>query len=480
MNLLVSSQENLINFWESDAWGFITIIAVLVCSLIVANVLKKSVKFLEKSLIPTSVLGGMILLIISFVYTVIKGQNPDGTWENIFNLDFFGGNGLRALYVIAYHGLAIGFIASTFKPQTGKFNRKRTAEVFNTGVTTVATYLLQGVLGMGITILLGTFVMKDLFKASGLILPFGYGQGTGQALNWGTAWENRTQAPIFEGGANFGLTVAALGFLSASIGGVIHLNIMKKKGRLKDINVESTAVDASQILAKNETPFVESIDKMSIQFGFVFGTYVIAYVLMWALSKAIPSMTPTIYGFNFLFGVLGAVLVKNILKGLKKCGAVKKEYINGFLMDRICGFAFDLMIVAGFAAIELQLLVDYWHVLLIMGVVGAVSTYFYNAFVAKKLFPSYADEQFMAMYGMLTGTASTGMMLLREVDDGTSLSQENLVYQNLPAIVFGFPIMLLAAIAPEKPLEVCLILLGFFVVLNIILFRNFIFKRKKK
>ena len=131
MNLLVSSQENLINFWESDAWGFITIIAVLVCSLIVANVLKKSVKFLEKSLIPTSVLGGMILLIISFVYTVIKGQNPDGTWENIFNLDFFGGNGLRALYVIAYHGLAIGFIASTFKPQTGKFNRKRTAEVFN-------------------------------------------------------------------------------------------------------------------------------------------------------------------------------------------------------------------------------------------------------------------------------------------------------------------------------------------------------------
>ena len=82
MNLLVSSQENLINFWESDAWGFITIIAVLVCSLIVANVLKKSVKFLEKSLIPTSVLGGMILLIISFVYTVIKGQNPDGTWSH--------------------------------------------------------------------------------------------------------------------------------------------------------------------------------------------------------------------------------------------------------------------------------------------------------------------------------------------------------------------------------------------------------------
>ena len=479
--LLATSQENLINFWESDAWGFITILSALLGSLILANILKKKIGFLAKSLIPTSVLGGLILLIVSFIYTLIVGKNPDGTWENIFNLDLFGGNGLRNLYVITYHCLAIGFIASTFKPQKEKFNKKRTAEVFNTGVTTVASYLLQAVLGMGLTIGLALTVMPDLFKASGLILPFGFGQGTGQALNWGSIWESRETDP-FVGGANFGLTVAALGFLSASIGGIIHLNIMKKKGRLKAVEAGETQVDASQILAKDETPFVESIDKMSIQLGFVLLAYVIAYALMWGISELI-GMTETIYGFNFLFGVLATVLIKNILKGLKKCGAVKKEYVNGFLMDRICGFAFDLMIVAGFAAIELQLLVDYWYILLILGVVGGVSTYFYNAFVAKKLFPSYADEQFLAMYGMLTGTASTGMMLLREVDNGQSKSEENLVYQNLPAIVFGFPIMILAKIAPDQPVTVWLILLGLFVVMNVILFRRYIFffiKRSKR
>ena len=149
-------------------------------------------------------------------------------------------------------------------------------------------------------------------------------------------------------------------------------------------------------------------------------------------------------------------------------------------MDRISGFAFDLMIVAGFAAIELQLLADYWLVLLILGVVGAASTYFYNLFIARKFFPDYADEQFMAMYGMLTGTASTGMMLLREVTDKPSFAQENLVYQNLPAIVFGFPMMLLAKLAPTDPVKTFIILAAFLAVMNVILFRNQIFRFKKK
>ena len=84
------------------------------------------------------------------------------------------------------------------------------------------------------------------------------------------------------------------------------------------------------------------------------------------------------------------------------------------------------------------------------------------------------------MYGMLTGTASTGMILLREVDpEFKSPVSDNLVYQNFPAIVFGFPLMLLANMAPTQPLVTLGILVGFFLVMNVILFRAQIFKRKK-
>lgn len=85
------------------------------------------------------------------------------------------------------------------------------------------------------------------------------------------------------------------------------------------------------------------------------------------------------------------------------------------------------------------------------------------------------------MYGMLTGTASTGTILLRELDgDFKTPAADNMVYQNFPAIVFGFPIMLLATLAPVKPILTLIILAVFFVVMNVILFRKFIFKRKDK
>ena len=56
---------------------------------------------------------------------------------------------------------------------------------------------------------------------------------------------------------------------------------------------------------------------------------------------------------------------------------------------------------------------------------------------------------------------------------------ENLVYQNFPAIAFGFPIMLLATLAPVKPVLTLILLALFLLVMNVILFRAQIFGKKK-
>ena len=50
------------NFWEFSSWGFFNLSAVLLASLLVANMLKRSIPVLQASLIPTSVLGGCLLL----------------------------------------------------------------------------------------------------------------------------------------------------------------------------------------------------------------------------------------------------------------------------------------------------------------------------------------------------------------------------------------------------------------------------------
>ena len=457
------------NFWDFKVWSFFNVIAVLLMSLLVANVLKKSIKFLKVSLIPTSVLGGAILIIVAGVYKWITGNI-------MFDTAFFGGNGTVMLELITYHTLALGFVASAFKSSKGKLNGKRATEIFNTGVNTVSTYLLQAVCGLVISLIAAYFI-KDFFAAAGVLLPFGYGQGTGQALNYGTIYEGMG----FVGGKSFGLTIAALGFISASIGGVIHLNILRKKGKIGTSNYEEGNISSEQIQSENEIPMQESIDKLTIQMALICLAYMLAYVFMILLAKLLPGMKAVIYGFNFLLGVISATLVKTVMNFLKKKKVIKKEYVNDFLMTRVSNFFFDIMVVAGIAAIRLGALKDYWGIILIMGFVGLAVTYLYNLLTARTLFKDYSEEQFLTMYGMLTGTASTGIILLREIDgDFKTPAADNLVYQNFPAIVFGFPLMLLATLAPSKPYLTLIILVIFFAVMNLILFRSFIFKRKNK
>ena len=459
------------NFWDYSVWGGVSLVAVLLLSLLLANVLKRKIPLLKKSLIPTSVLGGLLLLVISIVYKSVSGAD-------LFNAPFFGGNGITVLETITYHSLAIGFIATSFKPSKERINKKRTGEVFNTGLTTVATYLIQGVVGLAITLFATTFVLKEFFPAAGILLPFGYGQGTGQAMNYGNIYEMDYG---FVGGKSFGLTIAALGFLSASLGGVIHLHLLKRKGKFKGAGEETAEqYSGDDIQTAEEIPMNGSMDKITVQLGFVFIAYFIAYLVMYGLGALLPGLKSILYGFNFLFGVLVAVAVNSVLAVLRRKGVMKRQYINTFLMNRISGFFFDIMIVAGIAAIQLDVLKGYWGILLALGVAGLLITYGYVLFVCRKLFPDYSEEQFLAMYGMLTGTASTGIILLREVDKNlSSFAAENLVYQNLPAIVFGFPMMIVATLAPQIPLITLGIIVVYFIILNIILFRTKIFKKKK-
>lgn len=459
------------NFWDSNVWGTFHLVAVLLISLLAANALKRRIKFLKVSLIPTSVLGGGILLLIAAIYKLVTG-------DLLFDTEFFGGNGMATLEIITYHCLALGFIASTFKSSEGKLSKKRTGEIFNTGVTTVSTYLLQAVFGFGVTIIAAN-LFTDIFHGAGIILPFGYGQGTGQAMNYGNIYETQHG---FVGGKSFGLTIAALGFLSAAIGGVIHLNILKRRGVVVPGSTDTEGkIQSEEIQSSGEIPMQGSMDKLTVQLAFVALAYFVTYFLMYLLGLLLPGMKSVIYGFNFLLGVLAATLIKLIMNVLKKKKIVNRQYTNDFLMTRCSNFFYDVMVVAGIAAIRLGIFEKYWGVIIILAVGGLLLTYIYNRYVAKKLFPEYTEAQFLAMYGMLTGTASTGIILLREIDgDFKTPAADNLVYQNFPAIVFGFPLMLLATLAPVKPGLTWIILLAFFLVMNVILFRNQIFRRKKK
>ncbi len=472
--------SNGVSFSDLTVWPVILLLGVVLGGLLVGNMLKRAIPFLRKSLIPVSVIGGLFLLLISTLCKVFTGKY-------FFNYFLFanGGalTGIEVLEILTYHCLALGFIAMTLR-KTGSDNKKkekgRIRDVVNSGIVTVNTYLLQGIIGVSVTVIASVFLPKIL-KAAGLLLSFGFGQGTGQALNYGSIYESTYG---FEGGKSFGLTIAAIGFLAAGLGGIVYLAWHKKKG---DIQIRENIFthNNERVEEEGEIPMVESMDKLTVQIALVILCYAAAFVVMFVLGKLVgDGLRSTIYGFNFLIGTLMAVILKLIMKLLKKGKMLHRDYVNNFLLSRIAGFAFDIMIVAGIGAIQLDLIKDYLGVLLIMSLLGVVFTFLYIKIVSNKLFSGYHHEEFLVMFGMLTGTASTGVILLREIDPMFETpASDNVVYQTFPAILLGFPMMILAAFCPKSDSATFItlaVMLVYFLILNIVLFRSKIFKPKKK
>jgi len=452
---------------------------LLFAGIIGANMLKQSIGVLRRSLMPASVLGGMILLVASTVCEAITGTY-------LFDYPVFSAgsafSGIGILETVTYHCLGIGFIAMTLRRSKKPRSAKRAGEIFDSGVMVVGGYLLQATVGVIVVALAVKYVPK-LIEASGILLAFGYGQGTGQALNYGALYENQFG---FEGGKSFGLALAAMGFLSASIVGVAYLNVLKRRGVLTHAaDAERHVTSVNDFEEENEFPLTESVDKLTVQVGIILMIYAVAYFVMRLLGGLVgEGLRGTIYGFNFLIATLVAIVFNKLYGALRAKNVIKREYINNFMMNRIGGLAFDVMIIAGIGAIKLDVIKQYWGVLLILGVLGAALTFVYVKFVCDRLFPEYKHEQFLGFYGMLTGTASTGVILLREADPNFETgTAENIVFHTVPAIAFGFPLMFLASYAPQSR-AAALITLGIlalmFAVMLVILFRRSIFRKNGK
>ena len=461
------------SFATPETWNWLVQFFIIALALILANMMRNKIKLLSRSLIPAALIGGVLILIFKIF--------PE--CSHLINK--------TAMEVITYHALGLGFVALALKNNKIE-SRSSTMKVIETGAVTASTYVVQGICGLIITIPLFIWWNHDnFFYTAGLLLPMGYGQGPGQALNFGNMFSTwATQGGIHFPGVDFGLSIAAIGFLVGSVIGVIYMNVLRKRGMLKNKKADyKEAYTLQDYESENEIPNTESIDKLSVQVCLVLLVYFLVFLLMYGIESAnlgdfgTKTIKPMVWGFNFLWGTLFGVLVKNIINGSRKAKLIQREYINNYLLNRISGLCFDVMIVAGTAAISFENLRSMWLPLVLVCAIGAIVTFRFVLRCCKHLYPGYEYEGFFSMFGMLTGTASNGMILLREVDPKFETpAANNLVLQTLPAIVFGFPILLLLGFAPQS-MKNTYITLGLLIVIfaafYLFIFRKKIFKSKK-
>lgn len=456
------------SFADLSTWAWLIQFFIIAVALLVANVVRCNVPLFRRSLLPSALLAGLIILCLK----------PLDIFNTLVDK--------HAMEIITYHALGLGFVAMALKNKKIK-SATTTMKVVETGAVTASTYILQGLVGLAVTVPL--FLLwkgHDFFYAAGLLLPMGYGQGPGQAMNFGVTFASwaEGQGLVFHG-SDFGLSIAAIGFIVGSLVGVVYMNILRRKGKLKiTANAENQANTLADYESNGEIPHSESIDKMTVQLSLVLLVYGLVFLLMYGVQQldlgqfGVKTLKPLVWGFNFLWGTLIGVLVRWIIGRLRKTNIMQREYINNHYLDRIAGTCFDVMIVAGTAAIDMGNLRGLWLPLILVCILGAVATFWYVLRCCKKLYPDYQYEGFFAMFGMLTGTASNGMILLREIDPRFETpAANNLVLQTIPALAFGFPVLLLMGFAPQS-LTNTLITMGIMVV-ALTLFAIFIFRKKK-
>jgi ESS family glutamate:Na+ symporter len=257
----------------------------------------------------------------------------------------------------------------------------------------------------------------------------------------------------------------------------------------------SSDLEKTILEGNGQIPLVDAVDKLTIQVAIIFFVYGLSWLIIFLLEQAIrmgdadpmnpgfltKNIIPLLYGFNFIIVVFVAMFYKFVSQKLRKKGFMKRIYTNDFLLNRIAGLAFDIMMIASIMAIDITLIGDpgFLITLIILVVGGGILTYQYLKVIMPKVYPGYADEAWLVFYGTMTGTASTGIALLREKDPYFKTPAANdIVYGSSMAIPLGFPLLLFVGVVSQGWIPLIIVL----VVLSSIflIYHYFLTKKPKK
>jgi ESS family glutamate:Na+ symporter len=385
-------------------WNFYIHAGIIAIGLIIATFLRSRVRFLQRFLIPNSIVAGFILLpLYNFVFPLIG-----------FNQDFLG--------EIAYHLLSMSFISLTLRKTTRSSGAGRNRQA--QAVIVLNQYGLQAFLGLILTFIFMNTIMPDLFDGFGFLFPLGFALGPGQAFAIGEGWK------VFgiQDAGTVGLTFAALGFIMASFGGIylIHYGIRHHwispdyMRKLKRGDVRTGIFPRGSKLQPGayQTTQTEAMDSLTANIIFVLLTYLLSYLFLramgWLLAFAGPmgvELATNLWGISFIFAALMGLLVRHIMNALKV-----DHVLDNATLSRVSGISVDFMVTSSIAAISLVVAVQYLVPILITAAVGTLMIITIIPWMGSRVFSDNRFLRTIIIYGACTGTLTTGLALLRVLD----------------------------------------------------------------
>ena len=133
------------------------------------------------------------------------------------------------------------------------------------------------------------------------------------------------------------------------------------------------------------------------------------------------------------------------------------------------------MIVAGIACINIEDIRGLVLPFVLLVAAGTVMTWLHLRWVCKAVYSDYYYEGLISMYGMLTGTISSGVLLVREIDPQLETpAANNLVVGSSFGILLGAPVLILVGLATKSNM-MCFVTLAlafvYLLILDVLIFR---------
>ncbi|HKL57907.1 MAG TPA: sodium/glutamate symporter [Sphaerochaeta sp.] len=389
-------------------WNYIIHIGIMSVALLIASLARARIRFFQRYLIPAPIVAGILLLVFYNFLAPKLGLKSDFLGE------------------IVYHLLNISFIAMMLRVIPENRKREKGSRAIAANVTAVmAQYGLQAFFGLLVAALLIATVSPTLSPAIGYSLPLAFELGPGQAYSIGVTWEKMG----FPGASSVGLTLAAIGFLIGSFGGVMLIHQGIKRGWIaKEYRqkIDKASVRTGFFSRETEkrpigsylTTDGESIDSLTYHIALVMGTYLISWVFLTALTRLLALIGPlgsdlgdSLWGINFIFSSFCALGVKMLMRLFKV-----ETTIDTATCNRISGLSVDLTVAASLGAISLVVVQGYWLPILALVILGALLTLVVLPWYCSRIYDDHQFYRMLVIYGTATGTLPTGLALLRVVD----------------------------------------------------------------
>ncbi|MDR9825620.1 sodium/glutamate symporter, partial [Vibrio sp. FNV 38] len=408
------------------------------------NVIRSKVTFLKNNLIPSSLIAGVVGFIL--INTEVLGSF---TSEDFIPITFH-------FFTLSFMSLCLcGGIRKKKQPGSNP------TKVIRGGLWLTSAWSLslglQGLVGIGILLLFNAVTGGQLSYFLGSIVTHGFTQGPGQALTYGSIWQEKYG---IINAAQVGVIYASLGFVVAFLVGIpmARYFLAKNLNSNKDSNLDTNYVNGlfdeqSKPDSGKLVTHSANLDSLAYHIGLLGTAYVITYLWLTYIQGVVAGTSiagidfSVLFSFNmfFIHGFTTCLILRTTMNKLGLCKTVDDETLK-----RITGSSVDFMVTGTIMSIKLSVLTSLLVPILLVAIATSLVTTLVCTIIGKYS-GQLGPERTVTAFGCCCGSTGTGLLLLRMLDSNfnTDVAKE-LAFFNVAIVLVNFPIlMIFTPIAPS-------------------------------